>query len=85
MQIAVPAGNLSTEQQANLTTLQGLSGEAFDDAYLDRQVAAHENTVRMFQDFIAHTPDSPLRQWAQATLPKLQEHLTQVQALENAT
>lgn len=83
--LTAPTAALDAGQRANIATLEAASGEAFDDAYLDQQVAAHEAAVRLFQDFIAGAPEGPLKQWAQTTLPKLQQHLSSVQALENAT
>lgn len=83
--LTAPTTALDTEAQGNLTVLRNATGEAFDDAYLDQQVAAHEEAVRLFQDFIAGADEGPLKQWAQTTLPKLQDHLSRIQALENAT
>lgn len=80
-----PTPQLSATQQTSLSNLRNQSGQSFDDAYLDAQVAAHENAVRTFEQYAANGEAGPLRDWAQTTLPKLRDHLQRVQSLENAT
>jgi putative membrane protein len=80
-----PAPQLDGAKQGQIGALRGQNGAAFDDAYLDAQVAAHTDAVRMFEQFVASAEPGPLRDWANTTLPKLREHLTHVQQLENAT
>ncbi|MGE0595807.1 MAG: DUF4142 domain-containing protein [Hyphomonadaceae bacterium] len=80
-----PAPALDSEHQQDLAQLQSLNGAEFDDAYLDQQVETHENTVRTFEDYAQNGAPGPLRDWAQAALPKLQQQLTQAQSLENAS
>jgi thioredoxin-like negative regulator of GroEL len=41
--------------------------------------------VRTFEEFVGTAPDSALRQWAQRTLPKLQQNLERAEALAEAT
>ena len=83
--LTAPTAQLDGAQTATLESLRGKTGEAFDDAYLDAQVEAHENAVRAFESFVAAAQAGPLRDWANATLPKLRTHLSAVQALENQT
>jgi len=80
-----PTPQLDGQKADRLNALRSASGEAFDDAYLDAQVAAHEEAVRTFENYVAGAPAGPLRDWANTTLPKLRTHLQQVQQLENAT
>lgn len=80
-----PAPVLDGEMQRKLDGLRGQNGEAFDDAYLDAQVTAHESAVRLFEQYVAGAQPGPLRDWANTTLPKLREHLQHAQGLENAT
>jgi putative membrane protein len=80
-----PTPQLDAAKQGQIDSLRSQSGAAFDDAYLDAQVAAHTEAVRMFEQFVANAEAGPLRDWANTTLPKLREHLTHVQQLENAT
>ena len=83
--LPAPTPQLNATQEASLSNLRNQSGEAFDDAYLDAQVAAHENAVRTFEEFATNGEAGPLRDWAQRTLPNLREHLQHAQGLENAT
>jgi len=85
LSLTAPTPQLDSAHQARLDTLRGQSGESFDDAYLDEQVEAHENAVRLFETYLAGAQAGPLRDWATTTLPKLRTHLTQAQTLENAT
>lgn len=83
--LPAPTPQLNATQQASLDNLRNQTAEAFDDAYLDAQVAAHENAVRTFEQYASAGEAGPLRDWAQRTLPNLREHLTHAQGLENAT
>lgn len=83
--LPAPTPQLDATHSARLDVLREARGEAFDDAYLDAQTETHENAVRAFETYIASAQAGPLRDWATATLPKLRTHLSQVQALENAT
>jgi putative membrane protein len=85
LNLTAPTPALDAMQQGKVDSLRAQSGEAFDDAYLDAQVEAHENTVRAFENYISGASAGPLRDWANATLPKLRTHLQNVQSLENAT
>ena len=83
--LSTPQPVIESGMQAKLDRIRGLNGAEFEDAYLDEQVAAHEAAVQAFQNYIQTAQAGPLRDWASATLPKLQTHLTNVQGLENAT
>jgi putative membrane protein len=85
LNMAAPTPQLASAETNDLNRLRGLSGEAFDDAYLDEQVEAHEAAVNTFERYIQGSSPGPLRDWAQTTLPKLRTHLEHVQRLENAT
>jgi putative membrane protein len=85
VQLSAPTPRLDATQQADLDKLKGLTGTAFDDAYLDQQTAVHERAVRAFETFVNEAADTPLRQWASQTLPTIRDHLARAQALENAT
>jgi putative membrane protein len=85
VQLSAPTPQLDATQQADLDKLKGLTGTAFDDAYLDQQTVAHERAVRAFETFVNEAGDTPLRQWASQTLPTIRDHLARAQALENAT
>ncbi len=85
LNMAAPTPQLSADMTNDLNRMRGLSGEAFDDAYLDEQVEAHNSAVSTFERYIQGAQPGPLRDWAQTTLPKLRAHQEHVQRLENAT
>jgi putative membrane protein len=85
MELTAPTPELTAEQRSNLDALRTATGAAFDEAYLDQQVAAHRAAVSAFETFANNATDSELRQWASATLPKLQQHLSRAEALRSAT
>lgn len=85
VQLTAPTPVLSSAHESTMTDLRAKTGTDFDDAFIDAQVEAHENAVNMFQNFVNTAADGPLKQWAQTTLPKLQQHLEQARQLDSAT
>ena len=73
---------LDDKHQAKLDRLKELSGNAFDKAYIDGQVNAHEKAVEMFQDYSQSGDNAKLKEWAQTTLPTLKDHLQEAKTLE---
>ncbi|PWC34414.1 hypothetical protein TSO352_16735 [Azospirillum sp. TSO35-2] len=78
-----PPAQPDLDQQQKLTQLQGLRGAAFDRTYVNQQVMAHREAVDLYQTVASSTdPDlQPYRSLAQQTLPKLQQHLSDIQAI----
>ena len=72
---------LAEKEQAQLEKLRSVEGEAFDQAYLTAQVAAHDEAVALFDTFSTEGQESALRQFAAETLPTLEEHQTAVHEL----
>lgn len=62
-----------------LTQLE--SANAFDAAYAKLQVQAHEEAVALFTDYATNGQEGGVKDFAEATVPKLQEHLEKAQAL----
>ena len=81
--LPAPTPQLDAAKQGQIDDLRGQSGQAFDNAYVSAQVAAHTEAVRLFESFVAGAEAGPLRDWASTTLPKLREHLTHAQGLQN--
>ena len=54
--------------------LHSANGAAFDRAYMDMMVDAHEKTIAKFESYISSATDSELKAWAQKTLPTVREH-----------
>ncbi|HEY8607840.1 MAG TPA: DUF4142 domain-containing protein [Noviherbaspirillum sp.] len=60
-----------------------LTGNAFDRAYMESNVAVHEKDVALFTDRASNEPDPELRAFAAQTLPVLQTHLQEATALRD--
>jgi putative membrane protein len=75
---------MPTEMQAKhqemLDQLNAASNEEFDQLYTQMQVQAHEEAIGLFKGF-AETGSGQLQSFAQATLPTLEEHYTQIQGM----
>lgn len=78
--LPLPA-RLDADLQRKVDRLSGLDGTAFTSEYANDQVAAHEEAIRLFTDFASSGSASPLRSWAEKTLPKLKEHLQDARSL----
>ena len=71
---------LTTRQ--NLRRLQKLSGDEFNSAYASMQIQAHEEAVKLFEDYSSAGDNAELKGWAAKTLPALKEHLQHAQKLK---
>jgi putative membrane protein len=63
--------------------LEGLSGAAFDRAYLDAMVQHHQQDIQEFER-AAQSENPQIRQFAERTLPTLREHLQRAQQLQQS-
>ncbi len=75
---------LPASQTAMITKMQGMSGSSFDTSYLKAQAAAHKKAIALFKHEIADGSNSQLKQFASATLPVLQQHLSMIQSAMNS-
>ncbi len=76
---------LQAAHKADLDTLSGLQGTAFDQAYAQRiGVQAHMNAVTLFQEAPAQIQDAEVKAFANRMLPALREHLDQAQKLNQS-
>jgi len=64
--------------------LQKLSGADFDREYMKHMVSDHKKDVKEFQKTAKSAKDPDLKNFAQTTLPTLEEHLRQAQTDEAA-
>jgi len=78
--IEVPAA-LDSKHQSRVDKLSKLSGPAFDKAYLKDMLKDHQQDVNAFQSEAQNGSDPNVKQFAAATLPVLQEHLSMVKDL----
>ena len=69
--------------QAKSAILKQRDGESFDEAYANNQVAAHRKAIDFYKK-ASKSDDVEVRTFAVATLPKLQRHLTEAEALAKA-
>lgn len=79
--IDLPA-QLDSSHQQKLDRLSRMTGNDFSKAYIDEQVTAHKNAVSLFERYAQGGDNAELKQWASATLPKLQQHLQMAQQLD---
>lgn len=72
---------LDKDHQAKLDQLKNSASNQFDQTYVSQQVQAHQNAVKLFENYSKNGENEELREWAEDTLPSLQEHLKDAQAL----
>lgn len=72
---------LGPVHQAILQELQKKQGMEFDRAFLYCNIGGHTEAVLMFRDAAKECQDEQLKQYAQQTLPSLQQHLEQAKQI----
>ncbi|MES2322026.1 MAG: DUF4142 domain-containing protein [Pseudomonadota bacterium] len=83
--IALPK-KLGLMNRARVNRLGGLSGEAFDRAYMERAaVAEHKKTHDMLRQAETRAKDPDLKALVARTLPIVDQHLTSAQQLHKDT
>jgi predicted outer membrane protein len=75
---------LDQEHAQMVQQLQGTSGPDFDRRYVQWQLAAHQDSVMLFDQYAQNGDNPQLKQFAQQMLPDLQAHLQQVQQIRSA-
>jgi putative membrane protein len=80
--IAIPT-SLDAKDQALYDRLSGLSGPAFDKAYMRAMLKDHKTDIAEFQKESNSGHDQDIRSFASSTLPTLQEHLHMAQQTES--
>jgi len=71
--------SLDAAHEQMLTQLEQASADQFDSQYVQMQLAAHQQAVALFSSYAEQ--QGTLADFAEKTLPTLQEHLEQVQQL----
>ena len=74
--------HVTDSQAAELTHLQGLSGAAFDSAYLEDQHRAHVEAIELFEMEAKSGSDADIKTFATNTLPTLKMHLHMIKAAQ---
>jgi len=73
---------LDEKHQKKVSELAAMSGPAFDKAYMDDMVKAHDKTVRLFNEASETSSNGQLKKFALAILPKIQAHLEEAKAIQ---
>jgi putative membrane protein len=72
---------LDTKHQKLIDDLNAASGPDFDKAYGKQQVDGHDEAVNLFTSYAKDGDNGALKQFAQITLPVIQEHLAEAKKL----
>lgn len=79
----VPAtAETKAEADELYSKLQGLSGAAFDKAFIEGMIADHKKDIAAFQEEAASGDPAPVTDMARETVPTLQKHLKTAQSLQ---
>ena len=78
--LSMPA-ELGSPHAEMMQALQSAEGEAFDSAYVQNQVVAHETAVTLYQTYAEGGDNEALMAYAEKSLPVLQQHLEHAQSL----
>jgi putative membrane protein len=73
--------SLDAQNVALAAQLATLSGRSFDSVYIHSQVAAHVQTISLFQDEIKNGMNNRLKTYANNQMPHLQTHLQNAQSI----
>jgi putative membrane protein len=69
------SSDIDAEHKAAYDKLQGLSGSAFDRAYVADMITGHEKNVAAFRQESTSGQDPDVKAFASKTLPTIEEHL----------
>ena len=71
---ALPA-QPSASERTHQSELQKLSGSTLDRTYLADELAGHKQVISEFENEIEHGHDQTVKDYAEQTLPTLQDHI----------
>lgn len=77
--------DLSAKDKATKATLEKLSGEQFDQAYMNDMVKDHKKDVSDFRRESKSAQDPDVKKFAAQTLPTLEDHLKQAESIAPST
>ena len=69
------------QHQAALKQLESLSGEAFDQTYMQQMVKDHQATLQLLKQASSQARDPQLRAHVQKAIPHVQQHLATAQRM----
>lgn len=76
--------DLPPDAKSTKDQLSGLSGADFDSQFMTHMVSDHEKAVALFDKESKEGQDAQLKQFAEQTLPTLQDHLKQAQQIQSS-
>ena len=76
-----PPPAMTAEQQAMVGKLEGLSGKAFDRAYLEQAVASHKKALALHEAYDNSGESAPIVAAAKEATPIVREHLQMAEHL----
>lgn len=76
-----PPPMLEPAQQQMIDELNGLSGSAFDAAYLRQQRVAHQQALALHSSFAKDGDTPALRKVAAAAVPIVRQHIDRLKSL----
>ena len=74
-----PPVDMAATDKAAMIDLKGAAN--FQSAYVAAQVKGHDETVALFESFMANGPAGPLKDFATKTLPTLKDHQSAIHAI----
>ncbi|MGO3133212.1 MAG: DUF4142 domain-containing protein [Alcaligenes sp.] len=75
----------SMMQKGKLSLLKGVEGDQFNDEYATvAAVKAHEDTIKLFEDYVKQGKDKEVMGFAQDALPLLRQHLQHAHTLADS-
>jgi len=78
-----PKPDLTPDQSQMLAQIDSLHGDAFDKAYIDQQVKAHEDALGVMQDYATNGAPGPIQAAAKKTVPIVQHHLDMAKDIQS--
>ncbi len=82
--ISVPA-EMAQKQTSQLQQLEALSDDAFDAAYIDAQVLAHQEALALMEGYAENGDEEALKAHAAKTAPVIQQHYEHAQQLDSGS
>ncbi len=77
--ISVPAGP-DDDAMDKAKDLNETKAEDFNKKWVDEMIDKHESTIDKYEKIESKTDDADLKNWITATLPKVKDHLSMLQA-----
>lgn len=81
---ALPRPMMTPEQQADIRLLTNANGQAFEKAYIEQQIGAHDKTYAALSGYAANGTAPSLKAFAGETAPVVAGHLAMLRELGGA-